>query len=78
MESVIKSIYNSLTLLSYNFHYFYVRGEHLKAFIFAIILLFISGCSATWSGVQQDTTNAVDWTKGKVNQGAGYVKEKTE
>lgn len=51
----------------------------MKAFVFSIFtLLFISGCSATWSGVQQDTTNAVDWTKSKVNQGANYVKEKTE
>lgn len=79
MESAIKSIYNRLTLLSYNFRYFYVRGVLVKAFVFTLfILLFISGCSATWSGVQQDTTNAVDWTKSKVNQGANYVKEKTE
>jgi len=41
-------------------------------------LIILSGCSATWSGVQQDTSNAVDWTKGQVNQGANYVKEKTE
>lgn len=51
----------------------------MKAFVFTLfILFFVSGCSATWSGVQQDTTNAVDWTKSKVNQGANYVKEKTE
>ncbi len=46
-------------------------------FIFLTILA-LSGCSATWSGVQQDTSNAVQWTKGQVNQGANYVKEKTE
>ncbi|MDD2780202.1 hypothetical protein [Sulfuricurvum sp.] len=43
-----------------------------------IVFIFFTGCSATWSGVQQDTSNAVDWTKGQVNQGANYVKEKTE
>lgn len=41
-------------------------------------ILALSGCSATWSGVKEDTSNAADWTKGKVNQGASYVKEKTE
>lgn len=45
---------------------------------FTIALVFFSGCAATWNGVKDDTANAVDWTKGKVNQGAGYVKEKTE
>ena len=79
MESAIRSIYNRLTLLSYNFHYFNVRGDLVKTFVCIIFtLLFVSGCSATWSGVQQDTTNAAQWTKGQVNQGANYVKEKTE
>ena len=51
----------------------------MKSFLLLIMsLLFVSGCSATWNGVKQDTTNAADWTKEKVNQGAAYVKEKTE
>lgn len=50
----------------------------MKAFIIFLSVILFSGCSATWSGVQEDTTNAVDWTKGKVNQGANFVKEKTE
>lgn len=51
----------------------------LKVLFSSIIaVLFFTGCSATWSGVQQDTSNAVQWTKGQVNQGASYVKEKTE
>lgn len=51
----------------------------LKALFSPIIaILFFTGCSATWSGVQKDTSNAVNWTKSKVNQGAAYVKEKTE
>lgn len=41
-------------------------------------LLVLGGCSATWSGVKEDSSNAVQWTKGQVNQGATYVKEKTE
>lgn len=47
-------------------------------FSITIILILFSGCSATWSGVKEDTSNSVNWTKGQVNQGAGYVKEKTE
>lgn len=43
-----------------------------------LTLVFFSGCAATWSGIKEDTSNSVDWTKEKVNQGAGYVKEKTE
>lgn len=43
-----------------------------------IALFFFSGCSATWNGVKEDTTNAANWTKDKVNQGASYVKEKTQ
>lgn len=52
---------------------------HLKKILpIVFVLVIFTGCTATWSGVQQDTTNAVDWTKGKVNQGASYVKDKTE
>lgn len=50
----------------------------MKNILFVFSLLIFTGCSATWSGVQQDTTNAVQWTKGQVNQGASFVKEKTE
>ncbi|HLD23551.1 MAG TPA: hypothetical protein VJA83_06370 [Sulfuricurvum sp.] len=51
----------------------------MKSLLLSLLtLLFLTGCSATWSGAKEDTTNAVDWTKGKVNQGAGFVKEKTE
>jgi PBP1b-binding outer membrane lipoprotein LpoB len=44
----------------------------------SFLLLFLTGCSATWSGVKEDTSNAFNWTKEKVNDGASYVKEKTE
>lgn len=36
------------------------------------------GCSATVKGVKEDTSNAVDWSKKKVNEAATAVKEKTE
>lgn len=39
--------------------------------------LFLSGC-ATWEGVKEDASDAAHWSKKKVNQGAEYVKEKTE
>jgi uncharacterized protein YcfL len=44
----------------------------------SLFLLLLTGCSATWSGIKQDSSNAFDWTKRQVNTGAGYVKEKTE
>jgi len=36
-----------------------------------------SGC-ATWSGIKEDASDAAHWSKKKVNQGAEYVKEKTD
>lgn len=39
---------------------------------------FMVGCSNTWRGAKEDTNNAVEWSKEKVNKGASYVKEKTE
>ena len=40
--------------------------------------LFMVGCSNTWHGVKEDTHNAKEWTKEKINDGATYIKEKTE
>lgn len=42
------------------------------------VAFFMVGCSNTWHGVKEDTNNAVEWSKEKVNSGATYVKEKTE
>ncbi|MGA9045518.1 hypothetical protein [Sulfuricurvum sp.] len=51
----------------------------MKPLIITLLsIIALSGCSATWSGFKEDTSNAADWTKGKVNQGADFVKEKTE
>lgn len=43
-----------------------------------LALLFFVGCSATVKGVKEDTSNAVDWTKHKINEAATVIKEKTE
>ena len=45
-------------------------------FVFILGLL-LAGC-ATWQGVKKDSSDAAEWTKEKVNQGASFVKEKTE
>ncbi|MBR8461524.1 hypothetical protein KDD93_06390 [Campylobacter sp. faydin G-24] len=42
------------------------------------VLFMLLGCSNTWHGIKEDTHNATQWTKEKVNDGASYVKEKTE
>lgn len=47
-------------------------------FVLLSIVFLMAGCSNTWSGVKKDTNNAVEWSKEKVNEGATYVKEKTE
>ena len=38
-----------------------------RSLFMALTLLFFTGCSATWEGVKEDTSKAVDWTKEKVN-----------
>ncbi|MDR0666962.1 MAG: hypothetical protein LBF71_06110 [Campylobacteraceae bacterium] len=43
-----------------------------------ILSLFLTSCSNTWQGIKSDSQDAADWTKGKINQGATYIKEKTE
>jgi len=48
-----------------------------QTFFSAAFLLLFTGC-ATWSGIKEDSSNAAEWTKEKVNQGATIVKEKTE
>lgn len=49
-----------------------------RSLLIAVTLLLFTGCSATWSGVKEDTSKATDWTKEKVNSGATTVKTKTE
>ena len=43
-----------------------------------VSLLFFAGCSNTWHGVKEDTSNASQWSKGKIHDGAEWVGEKTE
>lgn len=38
-----------------------------RSLLIAIALLFITGCSGTWEGMKDDTSDAADWTKEKVN-----------
>ncbi|MFW9619809.1 MAG: hypothetical protein ACMV1K_03315 [Sulfurospirillum sp.] len=50
----------------------------MKSIFLALILVgLISGC-ATWGGIKKDAKDGAEWTKEKVNQGASYIKEKTE
>lgn len=50
----------------------------MKNLVFAALLgVILSGC-ATWQGVKQDTSDAANWTKKKVNEGAQWVEEKTQ
>lgn len=49
-----------------------------RTLLIATALLLCTGCSATWKGMKEDTSNATDWSKEKVNAGATSVKAKTE
>lgn len=42
------------------------------------IALFFGACSATVKGVKEDSKNAAEWSKHKVNEAATAIKEKTE
>ncbi|BCX78732.1 hypothetical protein [Campylobacter sp. 19-13652] len=50
----------------------------MKALLIFLSALILVGCTNTWNGVKEDTKDAKEWTKEKINQGATYVKEKTE
>jgi len=49
-----------------------------RTLLIATALLLCTGCSATWKGMKEDTSNATTWTKGEVHEGATSVKAKTE
>jgi len=48
-----------------------------KTILTIATMILFSGC-ATWEGIKSDTNSAFSWSKHKVNEGADYVKEKTE
>jgi PBP1b-binding outer membrane lipoprotein LpoB len=50
----------------------------MKYIMLLITALLFIGCSATARGVKEDSKNAAEWTKQKVNEAATAVKEKTE
>ena len=55
------------------------KGVNMRYFLTLLCAaFFMVGCSNTWHGAKEDTGNAVEWSKDKVNKGATYVKEKTE
>ena len=49
---------------------------YMRYIFFAFILL-LCGCSNTWHGVKEDSKDAYEWSKEKVNQGASWVEDKT-
>ena len=49
----------------------------IKALMIFLCLFILSGC-ATWGGIKKDARDGAEWTKEKINQGASYVKDKTE
>ena len=46
-------------------------------FLTLVVVSLMSGC-ATWGGIKKDAKDGYEWTKEKINDGASYVKEKTE
>lgn len=46
-------------------------------YIFFAFILLLCGCSNTWHGVKEDSKDAYEWSKEKVNQGASWVENKT-
>lgn len=57
----------------------FIKENLMKNILYiALTLLAFSGCSATWNGVKEDTNSATNWSKKQVNDGAGYVQEKTK
>ena len=56
-----------------------IKGLTMKKLLLIVCVAFFAvGCSNTWHGVKEDSHNAKEWTKEKINDGASYVKEKTE
>ncbi|HEX5711192.1 MAG TPA: hypothetical protein VFX68_07570 [Sulfuricurvum sp.] len=49
-----------------------------RTLLIATVIVLCTGCSATWKGMKEDTSNATAWTKGEINEGATSVKAKTE
>jgi len=50
----------------------------MRLFVLSFLCFLVAGCSATVKGVKEDTKNAYEWSKQKVNEAATAIKEKTE
>lgn len=51
--------------------------QHVYLVVLFLFSLNLTGC-ATWEGIKEDTSDAAEWSKEKVNEGATYIKEKTD
>ena len=49
-----------------------------RRFLLILLAVLAFGGCATAKGIKKDVKDGAQWTKEKVNQGATYVKEKTE
>lgn len=52
-----------------------------KSLIFITVLfvaIMASGCGKTWQGAKKDTSENVEKSKDKVNEGAKYIEKKTD
>ncbi|MFT7003571.1 MAG: putative small secreted protein [Sulfurimonas sp.] len=52
--------------------------KNLSFIMLFLVLLLVGGCSETWQGVKQDTSDSAKWSKDKVNDGANYIEKKTD
>jgi succinate dehydrogenase hydrophobic anchor subunit len=79
MYKTAKSVFFFFATITNHKTFVVVKDFIMKTlFTLSTLLLLITGCSSTWNGMKTDTDNAADWSKKQVNEGAGYVKEKTE
>ncbi|WP_267523450.1 hypothetical protein [Campylobacter sp. MG1] len=49
----------------------------MKVALCVLLSFVFIACSNTWTGIKQDSSNAGQWTKEKINSGARYIEEKT-
>lgn len=57
-----------IRILQYDIFFKEFCMKTYKMFVFLSILMFVSGCSKTWSGVKQDSKNAWNATKQTVHK----------
>ena len=50
----------------------------MKILILIVLAVSFFGGCATWQGMKEDASDAAGWSKTKLNDGATYIKNKTE